>query len=549
MTVCSLADFFAKPADNTLIAWESSAQHTRADFLHAIATHRQHLLTRPEQRWLLAHDNSYHFAIGFFALLATGKHIVLPPNTQTGTLATLADFFDANFSAVSSQKISNAHPNTINHVTPDLDALTVTLLTSGSTGEAKAIRKTLRCLDHEIHALESLWGSTLGNAAVFATVSHQHIYGLLFRLLWPLCAGRAFAATAHSYPEPLIAELQQHSRTVLISSPSQLKRLPPTIDLSAARTSLRAVFSSGGLLPLEAAQDWQRRWGEIPIEVLGSTETGGVAWRQQTAQDTPWQTLPTVCVSVDADEQLFVQSPFTGEEKIIAMGDKATLLDEQHFQLHGRTDRIVKLEEKRLSLTAMERCLHASPFIEEARVLVLPQTSGRLGVVASLRAAGQQLLATQGKPALIQQLREHLSQHFERVLLPRKWRFVAALPVDTQGKTSHTALVELFGDQRVLQIHFPKNSTHFAGHFPELPILPGVVQFDTAVRECSHWYSLTQFRGIEKLKFSEPIVPDDTVTLTLQHLGTGQVQFSYTIGEQPLSSGRIIFEQSARSEP
>ncbi len=549
MTVCSLAHFFTKPPDSTLVAWEGNTQHTCADFLHAIATQRQHLLARPEQRWLLAHDNSYHFAIGFFALLATGKHIVLPPNTQTGTLAALADFFDASFSAASSQQTSNTNSKNLNEITLNLDTLTVTLLTSGSTGEAKAIRKTLRCLDNEIHALESLWGNTLGDAAVFATVSHQHIYGLLFRLLWPLCAGRAFAATTHSYPEPLIAELQQHSRTVLISSPSQLKRFPPTIDLSAVRTSLRAVFSSGGLLPLEAAQDWQQRWRQAPIEVLGSTETGGVAWRQQTTHDAPWQTLPTVCVSVDAEQQLFVQSSFTGTDKIIAMGDSATLLDEQHFQLHGRIDRIVKVEEKRLSLTAMEHRLHASPFIEEARVLALPQTSGRLGVVASLRAAGQQLLATQGKPALMQQLREHLSQHFERVLLPRKWRFVATLPVDRQGKTSHAVLTELFSDQRILHFHFSQHSADFDGHFPNLPILPGVKQFDLAVRHCSHWYALTQFRGIEKLKFSEPIVPDDTVTLTLQHLRAGQVQFAYTIGEQSLSSGLIIFEQPVRSTP
>ena len=91
--------------------------------------------------------------------------------------------------------------------------------TSGSTGVAKAITKTLRCLDAEIQTLEMLWGKTLENAAVFTTVSHQHIYGLLFRLLWPLCAERPFAATAHSYPEQLVAELQQQTRTVLISSP------------------------------------------------------------------------------------------------------------------------------------------------------------------------------------------------------------------------------------------------------------------------------------------------------------------------------------------
>lgn len=554
MSVCSLADIFTTCAPNACVAWDQNTRYTQQDFLQAVAAQYTTLLTRPEQRWLLVNDNSYQFAISFFALLAAGKHIVLPPNTQSGTLATLTDFFDTNFSTLTLSNKVNAHIAALDHITLDLDALTVTLLTSGSTGNAKAICKTLRCFDEEICALESVWGETVGDAAVFATVSHQHIYGLLFRVLWPLCAGRAFAATAHSYPEQLVRELQQHTNCILIASPSQLKRFPPAIDLAALRTTLRAVFSSGGLLPTAAAQDWQQRWGQCPIEVLGSTETGGVAWRQQNTEKTAWQTLPSVQIQVDTEQQLFVQSPFTSAKDFIAMGDCATLIDVQHFVLLGRSDRIVKIEEKRLSLSVMEQHLQASPWIAEARILVLPQNTGRLGVVATLTTTGQQLLNTQGKNALTRHLREYLSQQFERILLPRKWRFVDAMPTDAQGKTSHAALCELFSEptmqiqlisdddtQRVLQIYFPTSSILFSGHFPDLPILPGVVQFNIAVRQCSHWYALTQFRSINKLKFSEPIVPNDTVTLALQNLGAGKVQFSYHMNEQPLSSGCIVF--------
>ena len=326
------------------------------------------------------------------------------------------------------------------------------------------------------------------------------------------------------------------------------------MDFSALKQSLCAVFSSGGPLPFAAAQDWQQRWGQYPLEVLGSTETGGVAWRQQAADNTAWQVLPPVSIHTDAEQHLFVQSPFTGVKNAIAMGDRATLIDTQHFHLLGRADRIIKLEEKRLSLTEMEQCLQASALVEEARVLALPQSPNRLGAVIRLRDAGQAVLNASTKQALVQQLREQLSAHFERVLLPRKWRFVTALPIDAQGKVSHAALAALFAEQqenirvmrasdgeRILQIHFPPESAHFSGHFPELPILPGVVQFDIAVRECDHWYPLAQFRGIEKLKFSEPVVPNDTVTLTLQHIGQGQVQFNYTLDAQPLSSGRILF--------
>jgi len=559
MTLRSIQHILQENNLSSIAVFDESKKHTQKEMLGAIAALSNYLQTHAASRWLLLHENTYQFAIGFFALLSAGKEVLLPPNAQAGTISDLMQHADAFLGEEIFSHSKNLSSQSTNSTLPllDLDALGVTLLTSGSTGEPKAIRKTLRCLDAEIHALESLWGEALADAAILATVSHQHIYGLLFRLLWPLCAGRPFAAHTHQYPEQLIAEAMCHKRVALISSPSQLKRFPPAIDLAAAQSHIAAVFSSGGLLPQEAAQDWHSRSGQAPIEVLGSTETGGVAWRCQTTEDALWQPLPTVQVTTDAEQNLRVQSPFTGMNNPLAMGDRAVIQVDGRFQLLGRADRLVKIEEKRLSLDDMEQRLLSFPLIDEVRVLVLP--SGRLGVAATLKVDGKEILNTQGKQALTQQLRNHLSQYFERVLLPRKWRFPAQLPADAQGKTSQAALVALFannnnGDAQItliehsdkhrqVQITLPANSHLFDGHFPNLPILPGVVQFDIAVRQCAHWYPLNTFGRIDKLKFQEPVVPGDTITLTLQHLGNGQVQFSYALEGKPLSSGRIVFKK------
>ena len=74
----------------------------------------------------------------------------------------------------------------------DLDLCQLSLCTSGSSGEPKRIDKNLRQMANEVQALEQLWGADLGDACIIASVAAHHIYGLLFRVLWPLCAGRPF---------------------------------------------------------------------------------------------------------------------------------------------------------------------------------------------------------------------------------------------------------------------------------------------------------------------------------------------------------------------
>jgi hypothetical protein len=55
------------------------------------------LRQRHQTRWLLADDDPLAFLAGLLALLHAGKQVVIPPSTQPGTLAALADAFDARF--------------------------------------------------------------------------------------------------------------------------------------------------------------------------------------------------------------------------------------------------------------------------------------------------------------------------------------------------------------------------------------------------------------------------------------------------------------------
>lgn len=534
---------------------------TWAEFSAAVAALADVLGRRNERRWALFHSDGYAFAVGLFALLHSGKSVLLPANAQPGTVRELAGNVDAllgefgETAALPQLAIDERAAGRAAPLQP-LDARTaLELMTSGSTGGAKIIRKTLAQLAAELQCQELRWGAELGAATVLATVSHQHIYGLLFRVLWPLCSGRPFAAHTYSYPEPLFKDAASLERALLVSSPAHLKRLPPNLDSSAAGGRVVAVFSSGGPLPSEAARAWNEIFGHGPIEIFGSTETGGVGYRVQ-AQDARWKALPGVALKLTEHDTLAVCSPFTGDEWI-AMGDRARLLPESSFELLGRADRIVKVEEKRVSLDELDARLREHAWVADARTVPLPGARTLLGAALELNAAGREQLQRCGRRALGNALREHLLQFFERVLLPRKWRYVAQLPGNSQGKIARDQLLALFepapelpgavlwqsAAEQCIAIDLAPDDAAFAGHFPSLPVLPGVMQLDWAIRHSQRlWYAQSAFSGIDQLKFQEVIAPGAQLQLRLVDRGGGIVEFAYGSGGQhDFSSGRLRF--------
>ncbi|MBA4092976.1 MAG: AMP-dependent synthetase [Candidatus Accumulibacter sp.] len=398
---------------------------------------------RPETRWLLVSAHPLDFLVQLFALLHAGKQAVIPPNTQPGTLAQLAGAYDA--------VAADAPPATASPPLMPLSPLVaadaiVDLYTSGSTGEPKRVRKTLAQFEAEIDALETLWGATLGDAVVVATAPHHHIYGLLFRLLWPLAAGRAFDAATCAHPDTLGERLALLRDTALVSSPAQLARLPELVPLASLQPAPRLVFSSGGPLPAAAAAAFRNQLGQAPTEVFGSTETGGIAWRRQEdgADGTLWTPLPGVDVGADDDGALALRSPFLPSNAPWRMDDAVELLADGRFHLRGRLDRIVKIEEKRLSLPDLEARLGAHPWVAAAAAVALAGRRQTIGVVLVLTAEGRAQLAARGRRDAALELRRHLAEHFEAVLLPRRWRFPEQLPFNERGKLTQAELAALF---------------------------------------------------------------------------------------------------------
>lgn len=395
---------------------------------------------QPEKRWLLAEPSPLPFLVRLFALWHAGKEVVIPPNFQAGTIHSMQH--------ASMNNASSILPVNDTPTLPPLDSeqCHLHLYTSGTTGNPKIISKTLAHFEREIAILEQLWGAQIGAASVVASVPHHHIYGLLFRLLWPLASGRIFDCATATLPDHLLQRSILLGDCILVSSPAQLSRLPELLPLAALSSQVKMIFSSGGPLGHDIAQRYAEEYGQAPMEIFGSTETGGIAWRQQ-ARDAAWTAFPGMQVSQDDDDALLLQSPILANATPIRLEDAITIAPDQRFTLQGRLDRIVKLEEKRLSLAAMEQTLDSHPWVSQSVALVVQRQRQAIGAVVVLNPSKQDEWQGVSKPEWVRQLRQFLAQHYDLVLLPKYWRFVHTLPINERGKLSLDTIHHLFEEQ------------------------------------------------------------------------------------------------------
>ncbi|HEY0062568.1 MAG TPA: AMP-binding protein [Telluria sp.] len=568
-----MSDWFSaltlRPA-HALAGWRDGQGVSHGAFLVRVQAWRALALRTSGANVALYLDDSVEFGAALLGAWQAGKTVWLTADTLEASCAALASRVDAFFGTFPAQWQSLV-PTAADScalpwraLEPGMAALVVH--TSGSTGTPQAIPKRLSQMTSEVATLEQLFGAMVGHADVIATVSHQHIYGLLFKVLWPLTAGRAIHALSLSYPEQLAATLALRP-CVLVASPAHLKRLPEHLDWRAAQAMLRAVFSSGGPLAPDAATAAARMLGCTPTEIYGSSETGGVAWRRrQASSNGAWEAMPGVeWRSAEGVAQLEVRSPHLDSDAWMRLADRVEAAGANRFLLLGRSDRLVKIEEKRISLDAIEAALQASGLAQEARVALCHEVAGERQALAAfvvLSAEGEAQLAAHGKPALNRRLRACLGEVVEAVALPRRWRYLAQMPINAQGKTTQAALLALLGDgaderpraprvtllehdaQRVLlSLTVPASLYYLEGHFPEAPILPGVVQVDWAIAQGRAYFALPPaFRGINALKFQQVILPEAPVFLELAHdPAKDTLQFRYFSDAGPHAGGRILF--------
>ncbi|OMH31687.1 AMP-binding protein [Motiliproteus sp. MSK22-1] len=568
--ITPLSHWLTAAPNNIIAVHIDSTRHidstvTTEDFLLRVQCWFETLNKHEGSRWALYHSDAFEFLAILFALWQLKRTACTPGDNRPGTLKRLTthvDGFVGEFpgEAITACDIPEGRSDLKPWRTLMPEFLALEIYTSGSTGEPKPIGKTIAQLEQEIEVLESRWPSLPGSVTL-ATVSHQHIYGMMFRLLWPFCVGQAFSRQICQYPEDILHQAKPHRSFSLISSPSHLGRLNVSMNWKSLSGHCRYVISSAAPLKREDSLLVSQLLNAQIFEIYGSSETGAIAWRTQQEHHTDalWQPLPKVSLAPDTDGTLCVTSPYLGTANSFSLPDRVEFNRSNQFKLIGRVDRIVKIEGKRVSLTAIEQQLLENTLVKNAKALTVERKRVETAAVIELTSEGWRQLKSHGRKPLIKTLKGILAQHFEAVILPRRWRFVEQLPYNQQGKLPLDILQSMFIDEPVkwpkiihqqvsdnqltIQCYIPAELIYFDGHFDNNPILPGITQVHWAEAFGRQLLSVTgSFEGLEAIKFQKVIPPGQQISINLTYDETqNKLRFQYASQNGVHSSGRICF--------
>lgn len=494
------------------------------------------------------------FATLFFALLQAKKRVMLPSSEKMAE-----DFSKSeNLPVITNKKTLSANLFDIPKDLPECEfdfinmrESRVCFFTSGSTSAPKMIEKNFATLSDETENSASLMGC-FEDCAVVSTCEPFHLYGMLWRLLYPM----SLKMPAHSItirdPETLIAIQKQNQKVLFITTPSFIEAVARHRELYDFPQNVAAITTSGGLLKEKACADAKEIWGATPTEIFGSTESGGIASRNRGVSDS-WSVFEKVEICIDSRECLRAKSPY-------ALGGEFQTNDiveifggGRKFNFFGRIDRLVKIGETQLNIPDMENAVLAHEFVENCHV---DFDGNALRALIVLNSEGRRFFMENGRLKLLSEINSLVKESFDSKFSLRKIKVVNSIPMNAQGKILKGEIKKIFNlkmEEPIIcgikkhdfgadmEIYFAAESAYFNGHFPMAKILPGAIQLHFAINFAKKLFDKTDYpKRVKRLKFSNIIRPREIVLLSIKK-GENSCTFSYSKQGLPCSSGVLEF--------
>jgi acyl-coenzyme A synthetase/AMP-(fatty) acid ligase len=509
-------------------------------------------------RVVLSCRHARHFVPGLLGAWRAGATVDLLPNVQPGTLDRVDG--DPEVAHVLHDVAERQARSAKAIYLPELPATTraapapaawpevaVRMTTSGTTERPRYVAKSMAELIGEVDVLAR---AVPVARCVLSTVPLSHLFGLLFGALLPLRFGARTVSHDALLPGELAQIIEREAVDLVISTPAHLRAMA-----AAAMPAGLRVISSGARMPPELHMALVTRHGWDVTDLIGSTETGGIATRRHPLS--AWTPLPGVEVSAPHG-QLVVAPPWGAR---VELDDRVEVLPSGEFHHLGRSAELVKIAGKRAHAHAIEAAVLAVPGVTEAALVVHdaagkePRTALAISVAAGARVAREVIAAA-------------IRDQFDAVFVPRIVRIVTQLPRTERGKLDTARLRELLGlaarattDRIPLRCvapgrylaDIPHDLVFFRGHFDGFAILPGAVLVERVVWPAAKaaMPAIRALRGIRRLRFRRPVFPGQQLAIAINHHpgldpgldpGLGRVWFEASCAASVVASGQLLVE-------
>ena len=441
MRKLSETNFYSlKDSEETfLIHKENKYQISYKDFVIDIAKSLDYISKLDKDTITIFIDNAYYFITVMSAALLLKKKVNVLNNNSPKYVDKIVDdsmvyISDDEKSHVSLKNIFDGEYDKkwIDFLKSNKidENLNINFYTSGFTGFPKLIEKTLKQFEAEALKIIGEFGEGLKDSIFVYSVPHYHSYGFVFDFLVPYILELKLADNRINYLETL-NNFEEYKNITFVTNPAFLKR----IDKSSLKIKSKwTVFSSTGALDKEVNDLCIEVFNTDAIEIYGSTEGGGMAYRKRSEKDL-WTRLKIVQLKVNENGSLFCSSGYTGEGFWVHVGDVVDMKNEDEFELLGREDSIVKIEGKRISVQQIDRQILEDKNFKDSYTIYCK--SDKREYVASFIVLSD---ADANEEDMKKYLKDYLKGYFEKIVIPKKIYFTDSIPRNEMGKIDRKQL-------------------------------------------------------------------------------------------------------------
>ncbi len=296
----------------------------------------------------------------------------------------------------------------------------ITFATSGSTGTPKPCRHDMVALLREAgeHA------HRLQPRRILSAVPSHHIYGFLFTVLLPAIAG----VDVVDIRSGLAPAGLPRAGDLLVSFPDHWRYLTQSWAQSWGSMPGITGVSSTSPLPEDLAQRLRADGHLRLVEIYGSSETGGIGWRDTTGSPFTLLDIWSSTTGLTPDGALQIAD---ADGRTALTPDVVETLSPRTFRVLKRRDSAVQIGGINVFPARVAAVLEAHPAIAHAHVRLAQP-------IARSHAHLKALLVPSDPAADIASLRTTLQAWINRSLTPperpHSLRFVPALPLGPLGK-------------------------------------------------------------------------------------------------------------------